>query len=149
LAREYNLIIPEGEMMWENIHPLKDHFNFAKADFIVNFANKNGMDVHGHALVAHNQQPPWLKAEKFSSQEMSQIVKDHIFTVMKHFRGRVQAWNVTNEALVCNTDIRPQVQEPPCRPDNVCSALLFDKNFVRKHADEEILHALKYTRKSP
>ena len=116
LAREFNLIIPEGEQMWEHSHPQKDRFDFTKSDFIVDFAVKNGIEVHGHALVAHNQQPPWLKGKKFSKEEMSAIVKNHIFTVARHFRGRVQAWNVTNEALVCNTDIRPEVVEPPCRP---------------------------------
>lgn len=116
IAREFNFLIPEGEQMWQHIHPQVDRFDFSKPDRIVDFARRNGMEVHGHALVAHNMQPPWLKAKKWTRDELEKIVKSHVFKVASHYRGRVQAWNVTNEALVCNTDIRPEVVEPPCRP---------------------------------
>ena len=117
VAREFNFLIPEGEQMWAHIHPQENTFDFSKPDRIVDFAGRNGMEVHGHALVAHNMQPPWLEAKTWTKDELEKVVRNHIVTVASHYRGRVQAWNVTNEALVCNTDIRPEVVEPPCRPD--------------------------------
>jgi endo-1,4-beta-xylanase len=56
------------------------------------------MKVRGHALVWHRQNPKWLTEGKFTSGELAQILEKHIKTVVGHYRGKIFAWDVVNEA---------------------------------------------------
>ena len=57
------------------------------------------MAVRGHTLVWHRQNPAWLTTGTFSRAELVAILRDHIHTVVRHYRGRVAAWDVVNEAV--------------------------------------------------
>jgi endo-1,4-beta-xylanase len=57
----------------------------------------------------------------------------------------LRAKNCTAFATWCFTDKHSWINDVG-RADNVGSALLFDENYVKKHAYKEVLHALKYTR---
>jgi endo-1,4-beta-xylanase len=99
LARELNMIEPENAMKFGLIHPERERFDFSGGDRIVEFAQKNGMAVRGHTLVWHNQIAPWVTSGGFSPEDLSSILHDHITTVMKHYSGKVWAWDVVNEAF--------------------------------------------------
>jgi endo-1,4-beta-xylanase len=98
LAREFNLVEPEDALKWEVVHPEPQSFDFSQADQIVDFATRHGMKVRGHTLVWHRQNPPWLTEGKYTSGELAEILKKHIKTVVGHYRGKVFAWDVVNEA---------------------------------------------------
>src|SRR5208282_5923732 len=51
-----------------------------------------------HTPVWHRQNPKWLTEGKYSSGELAQILEQHIKTVVGHYRGKVFAWDVVNEA---------------------------------------------------
>src|SRR6202521_1701912 len=74
-------------------------FDFSHADQIVDFAIRHGMKVRGHTLVWHHQNPPWLTEGKYTSGELAQILEKHIKTVVGHYRGKIFAWDVVNEAF--------------------------------------------------
>jgi endo-1,4-beta-xylanase len=57
------------------------------------------MTVRGHTLVWHHQNPKWLTDGKFTSSELAQILEQHIKTVVGHYRGKIFAWDVVNEAF--------------------------------------------------
>ena len=99
LAREYNLVEPEDALKWEVLHPQRELYDFSDADRIIAFAQLHGMKVRGHTLVWTHQNPPWLVAGKFSDTELRSILHQHISKVMGHYRGRVFAWDVVNEAV--------------------------------------------------
>lgn len=99
LAREFNLVEPEDAMKWEVIHPLRDRFDFASADRVAGFASEHGMKVRGHTLVWHRQLAPWVIEGKYTQAELAGILEQHIRTVVGHYRGRVFAWDVVNEAF--------------------------------------------------
>jgi endo-1,4-beta-xylanase len=73
-----------------------DTFDFAKGD---DRALRRGsrMKVRGHCLVRDHNNPKWL-AEANSAPLASHPARAH-HTVMKHYSGRVFAWDVVNEAL--------------------------------------------------
>jgi endo-1,4-beta-xylanase len=106
LAREFNMLEPEDVMKWEVIHPQPNTFDFAKADRLVDFALAHGMKVRGHTLVWHQQNPGWLGEKERSSSELAEILERHIKTVAGHFRGKVFAWDVVNEAFDETNPIR-------------------------------------------
>jgi endo-1,4-beta-xylanase len=106
LAREFNIIVPENAMKFGPLRPSRTQFSFADADAIVDFAGAHEMNVRGHTLVWHNQNPQWLINGNFSRSEISQILKEHIQTVVTRYRGRIYAWDVVNEAIDNNSKRR-------------------------------------------
>ncbi|MDP4181089.1 MAG: endo-1,4-beta-xylanase [Bacillota bacterium] len=99
LKEQYNFITPENAMKWGFIHPKKDTYDFSKADKIVDFAMKNNMQVRGHNLVWHIENPSWLTSGNFTKEELLKILENHIKTVVGHYKGKVLAWDVLNEVI--------------------------------------------------
>ena len=99
LAREFNMLEPEDVLKWEEVHPEPQSFDFSHADQVVDFAIRHGMKVRGHTLVWHHQNPQWLTEGKYTSGELAQILEKHIKTVVGHYRGKIFAWDVVNEAF--------------------------------------------------
>ncbi|MFI5101825.1 MAG: endo-1,4-beta-xylanase, partial [Terriglobales bacterium] len=99
LAREFNMVEPEDALKWEVVHPARQSFDFSQADQIVDFAVRHDMKVRGHTLVWHRQNPIWLTEGKYSSGELAEILEKHIKAVVEHYRGKIFAWDVVNEAF--------------------------------------------------
>jgi len=109
LASQVDSLVADNDMKWENIHPLPgdkpSDYNFGPADQIVAFAQKHGMLVRGHNLVWHQQVPDWVfegptgKPLSATKAEVLARLKQHITTLLDHFRGKVYCWDVVNEAI--------------------------------------------------
>ncbi len=98
VAREFDVVTPENAMKWAVIHPQRDVYDFTDADTIVDFAETNGQRVRGHTLVWHSQNPSWLRAD-LGRAELLDILREHVTTLVGRYRGRVEAWDVVNEAI--------------------------------------------------
>jgi endo-1,4-beta-xylanase len=81
------------------LRPDAQSFDFTLANRIVDFAVQNKMKVRGHTLVWHRQNPKWLTEGRYTSGELAQILEQHIKRVVGHYRGKVFAWDVVNEAF--------------------------------------------------
>ncbi|WP_438038948.1 endo-1,4-beta-xylanase [Sorangium sp. So ce128] len=104
LKTHFNSITAENEMKFESLQRNENSFTYDAADRIVNFAVTNKMKVRGHALVWHSQNPAWLFSNgsggTVSRQTLLTRMKNHISNVVRHFRGKVYAWDVVNEAMM-------------------------------------------------
>ncbi|MGA4683954.1 endo-1,4-beta-xylanase [Micromonospora sp. AB353] len=96
-AREFNMITAENEMKPEALQPNRGQFNFSSGDQIYNWATQRGLKVRGHTLAWHAQQPGWMQS--LSGSNLRQAMIDHINGVMAHYRGKLAAWDVVNEAF--------------------------------------------------
>ncbi|GAA4526446.1 MULTISPECIES: endo-1,4-beta-xylanase [Nonomuraea] len=94
--REFDMITAENEMKIDATEPNRGQFNFSAGDRIYNWAVQNGKRVRGHTLAWHNQQPGWMQS--LSGGNLRQAMIDHINGVMGHYRGKIYAWDVVNEA---------------------------------------------------
>ena len=103
VEKHYNAITPENVMKWALIHPEPNKYNFAPADRFVDFGQKNKMFIVGHTLVWQHQIPAWVFNDDanntLSRDALLARMKDHIFTVVGRYKGRVNGWDVVNEAL--------------------------------------------------
>ncbi len=109
IRKNFNIVVAENEMKAEYMQPSKGKFDFYQGDRLVKMAERNGMDVRGHTLVWHSQTLKWVSSDGYkndgnngngySRDELLQIMKDHITTVMTHYKGRVKEWDVVNECL--------------------------------------------------
>lgn len=99
LAREFNMLEPEDALKWAVVRPDQQTFDFTDGDRLVAFAAANGMKVRGHTLVWGNWNPKWLADGDFTSEQLRNLLHDHIRKVVSHYRGKVFAWDVVNEAF--------------------------------------------------
>jgi endo-1,4-beta-xylanase len=102
LGREFNMLVAENAMKFDAMHPAQNTYNFTAADELVAYAEANGMQVRGHVLVWHSQNPSWLVNGNFNRDQMIAIMQDHINQVMGRYRGRIIHWDVVNEAISDN-----------------------------------------------
>jgi endo-1,4-beta-xylanase len=108
LKREFNSITAENDMKWMNIHPKRDTFNFKKADQFIALAEEEGMHTLGHTLVWHSQLARYVYEVK-DSAEMAAILKEHISEIVGKYKGRINSWDVVNEALNEDGTLRESV----------------------------------------
>ena len=99
-SRHFNYVTAEYEMKWDPIERTRGTNDFGGADAIVGYALGNGMRVKGHALVWHGSVPGWVAG--LSAADLRVAFENHIRSVAEHFRGRVIAWDVVNEAVADN-----------------------------------------------
>jgi len=97
LGRHFNYLTAEYEMKWDAIERSRGASNFAAGDAIVAYGQSYGMKIKGHALIWHGSVPPWIGS--LSAPDLRVAFEDHIRSVAEHFRGRVVAWDVVNEAI--------------------------------------------------
>jgi endo-1,4-beta-xylanase len=97
VAREFNYLTAEYEMKWGAIEAIRGSNSFFAGDAIVSFARGQGMDIKGHALLWHQSLPGWVSG--LSVSDLRTAVATHIREVAGHYRGRVHAWDVVNEAV--------------------------------------------------
>jgi len=104
LKKDFRSVTPESSMKFGALHPSKDTYTWTKADGIVAFAQANGMRVHGHTLIwgKDGRTPDWVVNYKGNKDDFLKLLKDHIQTVVKHFKGKVNSWDVVNEAFQNN-----------------------------------------------
>lgn len=112
VAKEFNILVPENHLKWSYVHPGKNRYDFSKADTIIEFAVKNGMKVRGHTLVWHRSIPEWLVScadtenatVHFSREDLENILKKHIKTIVTRYKQKIQYWDVLNEIFTWNPD---------------------------------------------
>lgn len=99
LGREFNVLTPENDMKHVRIHPEEERYDFDRADALVEFAEAEGMRVRGHTLVWHRQLAEWLTGGSWTAEQAEALLREHVSTVAGHYRGRLAAWDVVNEAV--------------------------------------------------
>ncbi len=101
LSPQYNMLEPENAMKWNPIHPSQNTYNWGPGDLLVAFAQANKMRTRGHNLCWWSYNPTWVTtlAASATPATMASVLQDHITTVVTHYKGRVFAWDVVNEAL--------------------------------------------------
>jgi endo-1,4-beta-xylanase len=96
-GREFNYITAEYEMKWNVLEPSPGFDDFRAGDAIVGYAASRNQRVKGHTLIWHGATPSWVNS--LSPVDLRLAVERHIRTVGAHYRGRVHAWDVVNEAV--------------------------------------------------
>ncbi len=97
-AEHFNAVTPENCMKPERVHPGEDRWLFEQTDALVQWADQNNMTAHGHTLVWHQQTPDWF-FQGGDRAVIKQRMKDHIETLVGRYKGKLQSWDVVNEAI--------------------------------------------------
>lgn len=124
-SKQFNIVVPENVMKWDALEPSQGRFTFTPGDDIVKFAEQNKMKVRGHTLLWHQQLPKWLTTGKFTRDELLDILHAHIKGVVEHYKGRVSAWDVVNEAVADGGGLRQSIWLTTIGPDYIEQAFRF------------------------
>jgi endo-1,4-beta-xylanase len=104
VEKHFNSITPENILKWEEVHPEPNRYHFEPVDRYVAFGEKNKMHIIGHTLVWFHQTPGWVfqdeSGKSLDREVLLKRMKEHIFTVMGRYKGRIHGWDVVNEAIV-------------------------------------------------
>jgi endo-1,4-beta-xylanase len=127
VAREFSSVTAESSMKFGALHTSLNVYDFRKADAIVAFAAKNNMRVHGHTLLwaKDSVQPSWLMNFQGDQAAWDELLKSHIQTVVKHFKGKVVSWDVVNEAYADNGTLKDNIWLRKLGPDYLSKAFFY------------------------
>ncbi|MGA2572348.1 MAG: endo-1,4-beta-xylanase, partial [Terracidiphilus sp.] len=126
---QFNSISPEDVLKWERVHPQPDKYDFDLPDKYVAFGQEYRMFVVGHCLIWHEQTPDWVfhdsKGNLLSRDALLKRMKDHISTVVGRYKGRIQSWDVVNEALNDDGTLRESLWYKIIGPDYIEKAFQY------------------------
>ena len=97
LSRHFNYLTAEYEMKWDPVERTQGVEDFSGGDAIAGYAEGHGMKLRGHALIWHGAVPGWVNG--LSAADLKTAFDHHILSVADHYRGRMLAWDVVNEAV--------------------------------------------------
>lgn len=109
LKQEFNILTTENALKFGPVHPDPNAYSFGDADYIINFAESQGMKIRGHTLVWHQQLPNWITQGKYTREEWINILREHILTIVGRYKGRIYAWDVVNEAINDDGTLRDNI----------------------------------------
>jgi endo-1,4-beta-xylanase len=103
ITAQFNSISPENCLKWERVHPQPDKYDFKLSDQYVAFGQRNRMFVVGHVLVWHGQTPDWVfrdaKGNLLDRKALLARMRNHIYTVVGRYKGKIHSWDVVNEPI--------------------------------------------------
>ena len=107
ISSQFGFVTIDGGIHFADVQPEQGKYDFSKADRVVDFAEKNSMPVQLHHLIwgDDSRLPGWLTEDDFTKQELEDIQRDHIETIVKRYKGRVQEYTVSNEAFTENQHV--------------------------------------------
>jgi endo-1,4-beta-xylanase len=114
-VQQCGVITPEGEMKWKSLRQGVDKFKFDDADWLVDWAHKNGLLFRGHTLVWSLNLPDWVE-KTVNRSNAEKVMVDHIRNVVGHFQGKIHSWDVVNEII----------QPKDGRPDGLAKGVWLD-----------------------
>lgn len=119
VAREFGIVTPENALKLGLIRKTPNRYVFGPADVTIDFAAQNGLQVRGHTLVWHEEVPSWLTIADFDTQETAALLEQHIKSLVGRYQGRIQYWDVLNEAIDWDGSLRKTMWLAKLGPDYI------------------------------
>ncbi|OUM57226.1 glycoside hydrolase family 10 protein [Piromyces sp. E2] len=94
---QFNYMVAENGCKLSGIQAVQGVYDFSDCDAHYNKAVELGMKFRGHCLVWHNYQPEWF--QNLNGKDMRKAIVEHITTVLTHYKGKIDTWDVVNEAM--------------------------------------------------
>lgn len=153
IVNNFNWVVAENSMKCEVIHPKEGVYDFTLADQFVDKAKAAGLKVQGHCLIWHSQCAPWFHFDEdgklVSPEVLKKRMREHIYTIVNHFKGRVDAWDVVNEAFEDDGSPRKSLFYQILGTDYIPLAFLYaheaDPNALLFYNDYSMNKATKVT----
>ncbi|ORX58584.1 hypothetical protein BCR36DRAFT_580185 [Piromyces finnis] len=93
----FNYMVAENACKMVGIQPQQGKYDFSQCDAHYNKAKELGMAFRGHCLVWHSMPPSWF--ENLKGDALKNAMVDHINKTLKYYEGKIDSWDVVNEAI--------------------------------------------------
>ncbi len=100
IVQHANIVTTEVALKMEYTQPQRGVWDFSEGDAIVAAAHELGIDVHGHTLSWHMQNPDWLVKGGFTRDQLADILREHVRAVSYHYRYKTISFDTANEAYI-------------------------------------------------
>jgi len=104
ITLHFNAIEPENCLKSCEIMPVFGQYQWELADKYVDFGTSKGLAVFGHCLIWHSQCTPDFcydaDGKLLDPETLKERMKQHIYTTMGRYKGRIKGWDVVNEAII-------------------------------------------------
>lgn len=99
LEENFNYAVHENALKWYSTEYTKDSINYAPADEIWQFCNERNIPMRGHCLFWAKDKyvMNWLK--ELNTDELRGKVIEHSIDVTRHFKGRIDEFDLNNEMI--------------------------------------------------
>lgn len=108
----FDYATPENEMKWGYIQGGTEKVDpdYAKADYIQEFLDKNDIKLRGHNLF-WNEKKDWIPewTWELSKPDFKTAMQERLESAMTHFNGKVVQWDVINEIIHADKGATPAV----------------------------------------
>ena len=94
---QFNYMVAENGCKLSGIQAEEGVFDFTDCDAHYEKALELGMKFRGHCLIWHNYQPEWF--QNLKGDDLKNAIINHITTVLTHYKGKIDTWDIVNEAL--------------------------------------------------
>ncbi|MEM8946678.1 MAG: endo-1,4-beta-xylanase [Planctomycetota bacterium] len=104
LQKHFTHITAENCMKFNAVQPRQGDFRFEQSDAFVDLAEQLDLKVVGHCLVwaKDDRTPKWFATDgehDVTADVLLHRMKTHVETVATRYRGRIDMWDVVNEAI--------------------------------------------------
>lgn len=102
IEQHFSQITPGNIMKMNYLHDEYGTFTYDEADALIDYAATHGIGIHAHALIWHRsyQVPAWVD----DVADLQAGLDHHITNIAGHFAGKVDSWDVVNEAIDRNSE---------------------------------------------
>ena len=119
--RECGLMVT-ARMDWDHLQPTPERHDFTGVDADEAWARAHAMAFRGHTLVYGERAPKWYAGLPDRAAAVAALER-HVTETCRHFAGRVQSWDVVNEAILIPAGradhLRPHVFLDKIGPDYI------------------------------
>jgi len=78
----------------------RDAFNFENTDALIQFAERNHLQVYLHPMIGGSEYTPkWVNEGGFSAEALHRLMRERITTILTRYQGRIHYVDVVNESL--------------------------------------------------
>lgn len=103
IKEQFSALTAHRDMMPALLVDDAGRYTFEAGDAVAQFARENDLAFYGHMLVWQHLTRKWFYEDKDGNplprDEALANMKNFIQTVVRHYRGKVKAWDVVNEAI--------------------------------------------------
>jgi endo-1,4-beta-xylanase len=102
ILQQFNNVTSENCLKPKSLQPHEGQWDWCQADALVTFAQAHQLHLTGHCLVWHSQCPQWLFEDGAAPAPRGLVLqrtRNHLQQILNRYRGKIQSWDVVNEAL--------------------------------------------------
>ena len=87
-------------MKWSSIHPARDYLSVRAGRFARRLRRgERDEGARAYARLVSARIAAWLTSGTWNQETLKVVLKEHIDSVVGHYRGKVVEWDVVNEAF--------------------------------------------------